>query len=54
MLAAMSALLFVSSRILHRRRELYTEWLLRKGLPIVNTPGEQPGKPSLSAGNTDQ
>ncbi|GAA1858460.1 hypothetical protein GCM10009715_02460 [Paeniglutamicibacter psychrophenolicus] len=52
MVAAMSPLMFIASRILHRRRELYTAWLLRNGLPVENTPSERPENPPRSAGNT--
>jgi hypothetical protein len=51
MVAAMSPLMFIASRILHRRRELYTAWLLRNGMPIEITPSGQPDNPRGSAGN---
>lgn len=52
MVAAMGPLMFIAGRILHRRRELYTAWLLRNGLPVENAPSERPGNPPRSAGNT--
>ncbi|WP_146755249.1 hypothetical protein [Arthrobacter sp. AQ5-05] len=52
MLAATSPLMVVAGRILHRRRGLYTAWLLRNGLLVENTPGERPENPPRSAGNT--
>ncbi|MDQ0094313.1 hypothetical protein [Paeniglutamicibacter psychrophenolicus] len=52
MLAAMTTLMLVASRILHRRRELHTAWLLRNGLPGENPPSERSENPPRSEGNT--
>lgn len=38
LLAAMSPFMFVVIRIMHRRRELYTAWLLPNGRPVENSP----------------
>jgi hypothetical protein len=46
LLAAMSPFMFVASRIMHRRRELYTSWLLPNGRPVENSP--------RSTGNSDR
>lgn len=39
LLAAMCPFMFIASRIMHRRRELYTAWLLRNGMPLERSPG---------------
>ncbi|QXQ11924.1 hypothetical protein [Paeniglutamicibacter sp. Y32M11] len=46
LLAAMSPFMFIASSIMHRRRELYTAWLLRNGRPVENSP--------RSTGNPDR
>ncbi|NKG20939.1 hypothetical protein [Paeniglutamicibacter terrestris] len=38
LLAAMSPFMFVVIRIMHRRRELYTAWLLPNGRPVEISP----------------
>lgn len=58
LLAAMCPFMFMASKIMHRRRELYTAWLLRNGMPLEESPGGRPdnppGNPPRTAGPTDR